>query len=65
MWDLDWNDLTNEERAHLARQAEFTTCPHCGDPGQTAMELFMATLKIIHARDRRALESTMNKVAGA
>lgn len=60
MWDLDWNDLSNDERAEIVKKAEFTTCQCCGDPGQTALDVFAATIEVIKARDKKALEFTMS-----
>ena len=64
MWGLDWNDLTQEERDKLIAAAEFHVCPHCGDPGQVALDLFSEVVGIIKARDERAARATLEGVSG-
>lgn len=59
MWNLDWNDLTQDEKQLLIRAAENTSCPCCGDSGQNALDVFGATVRVIRERDRKALKATM------
>lgn len=58
-WTLQWNDLTSEQKDHLQRAAEYHACPCCGQAGQMALDMFIATVEVIQMRDRAEIEATM------
>lgn len=58
-WSLHYNDLTDEQKEHLRRAAEYHACSCCGQAGQMALDLFNATIEVIQMRDRAEIEATL------
>jgi hypothetical protein len=58
-WSLDWNDLTNQQREQIVAKAEYSSCPCCGDSGQTALDVFNEVVLVIQQRDKREINATL------
>lgn len=57
-WDLDWNQLTQEQKDHIKNVAYSWECDF---PGQMALEFFNATIDVIKMRDRLVTEATLKQ----
>ena len=58
-WTLSYNDLTDDQKSHLIKAAEYHSCPCSGNSGQMALDMFDAVVEVIQMRDRREIEATL------
>ena len=59
VWDLNWNNLTNDQREKLVDAADVWSCSCNGRPGQMALDMFNAVVAVIKERDRAEVQATL------